>query len=94
MSRNKEIAIQILEEIDRARSGNFPLEELEQKLWRLIESADEGFPLGISGRVEDMVLELQNLKRENLSGEAEADENRGSEVIYNEVTGAIARYLG
>ena len=96
MERNESIAIEILNEIDRARSGSQNLDELESKIWRLLERADDRFPRILAGRIEGMVNELRALRRENLSfsGGHEVDEDRGADLIYNEVTGALGRFLG
>lgn len=88
---NEKIAVQMLDEIDRARSGSLPLEELEYRLWRLLEAADETFPRIVAGQVEDLVLEIRHLQKANTSGPGgnEADENRGIDDIYNAITSAI-----
>lgn len=94
MTRNEQIAIEILDEIDRARSGSLKLDELETKLWRLLDATDEGFPHYIAGLVENLVVNIQQLQRENIFWMSQpADENRGIETIFNEVTGAISQYL-
>lgn len=95
MNRNHQVALEMLDEIDRARSGVIPLDELEQRLWRLLDSADAGFPPRVASRVEDLVLSLQRLQSENLSFHGhDADENRGTEVLFNEVAGELSRFLG
>jgi hypothetical protein len=88
---NEKIAVQMLDEIDRARSGSLGLEELEYRLWRLLEATDETFPRIVAGQVEDLVLEIRQLQKSNTSGPggSEADENRGIDDIYNAITGAI-----
>ncbi len=85
----------MLDEIDRARSGVLTLDELEQKLWRLLDVAGANFPPVLAGRVEDLVLELRRLKSENLSfgSHRDVDENRGAEVIFNDVAAALQRIL-
>lgn len=85
----------MLDEIDRARSGVLALDELEEKLWRLLDQTDEAFPPILSGRVEDFVLELKRLQAENLATGArrDVDENRGFELIFQEVQSALSRYL-
>jgi hypothetical protein len=95
MDTNQKIAIEMLEEIDRARSGQRQLEELEERLWRLLDGTDEGFPPVLAGKVEDLVLDLKRLRQRNLSfGPSHTvDEDRGSEDIYNDIIGAISRYL-
>jgi hypothetical protein len=83
--------VQMLDEIDRARSGSLGLEELEYRLWRLLEATDETFPRIVAGQIEDLVLEIRQLQKANTEGPGgcEADENRGIEEIYNSITGAI-----
>ena len=84
----------MLDEIDLARSGSISLEELEQKLWRLLDRADGNFPLSVAGRVEELVLKIRERQRENLSySENDPDENRGIEVLFNEVCGSLNRIL-
>lgn len=88
---NEKIAVQMLDEIDRARSGSLGLEELEFRLWRLLEAVDGTFPRIVAGQVEDLVLEIRQLQKANSSGPGgdEADENRGIDDIYNAITSAI-----
>ncbi|RZA09616.1 MAG: hypothetical protein EOP11_01105 [Proteobacteria bacterium] len=95
MSRNEAIAVEMLNEIDRARSGSLKLDELEERLWRLLDAVDETFPNILAGRVENLVGELRELQRENIAfaGGRLVDENQGAEVIYNEVCAAIGRYV-
>lgn len=84
----------MLDEIDRALSGALPLEELEERLWRLLDATDSAFPPGIAGSVEDLVLKLRRQREENLFfGGHDADENRGTEDLYQEVTAALSRFL-
>lgn len=96
MSRNEQIALEILNEMERARSGALALDELETTLWRLLERTDLGFPSVLSGRVENFVQELRDLQRENryFAQGRDVDENQGADAVFNEVTGAIGRYLG
>lgn len=96
MAQNQKIALEILDEIDRARAGNLTLDELEQRLWRLLESTERGFPEVLSSSVENLVQELRHLQRENIAFArgAEVDENRGADAIFHEVTSALGRYLG
>jgi hypothetical protein len=56
MNRSEKIALEMLDEIERARSGIIALDELEQKLWRLLDAADASFSPVIAGRVDDLVL--------------------------------------
>ena len=86
----------MLDEIDRARSGALTIEQLEEKLWRLLDETDLGFPVTVAGQVEELVQGLRRLRRENraLAQTDDADEDRGSEVLFNEVIGAISRFLG
>ena len=94
MEVNKKIALKMLDEIDLARSGSISLEELEQKLWRLLDRADGNFPLSVAGRVEELVLKIRERQRENLSySENDPDENRGIEVLFNEVCVSLNRIL-
>jgi len=95
MNRNQEIAVEMLDEIDRARSGSLSLSDLEYKLWRLLDGTQEGFPKTVAARVEDLVLEIQQKKNENIhgAGGAAADENLGVDAIYNEVASAIAGFI-
>jgi hypothetical protein len=91
---NQAAALEMLDEIDRAQSGALGLEELEQRLWRLLDATDERFPPTISSRVEDLVLQLQRLQRQNLSFHGgDSDENRGTEEIFREVTSALSRFV-
>jgi hypothetical protein len=91
---NHKAALEMLDCIDRAQSGSLPLEELEEKLWRLLDSTTTEFPPGLSGRVEDLVLKLRRQQEENLAfGGRDADENRGTEGLYQEVTTALSRFL-
>lgn len=97
MSQSKEkIVIEMLDEIDRARSGTLPLDELEQKLWRLLDAAGSDFPPVVASRVEDLVLELRRLQTENLrwGSHRDTDPDRGSEQIFNDVAAALHRVLG
>lgn len=96
MSRNEKVALEILNEIDRARSGTVSLDELEHNVWRLLEAADHDFPKTLAGRLEGFVQELRELERENLrfSGGGDPDPTRGADVVYNEVTGELGRFLG
>ena len=96
MAANDKYIIEMLDEIDRARSGTIPLDELEQKLWRLLDSVDQTFPNVVASRVEDMVLELRRLRAENLSygNHRDTDEFKGAEEIFNSVAGALQRILG
>jgi hypothetical protein len=93
---NEQIAVEILNVIERARSGNLALDELERTLWRLLERTDLAFPALLSGCVENLVQELRELQKENLyfNRGREVDENQGADAIFNEVTGALGRYLG
>lgn len=95
MSQNQNIAIEMLDEIDRARSGSLPLDQLEYKLWRLLDAVGMDFPKSVAGRVENLVLEIQELQRENVNGAggSAVDENRGVDDLYNEVTGEISRFI-
>ena len=72
------------------------LDELEAQVWRLLESADEGFPVRLAGRLEDFVQELRALESENLRYAAgtDPDPRRGADELFNEVTGEIGRFLG
>ncbi len=87
-----QIAIEMLEVIDENRSGIASLDELEAKLWRLLDRAGESFPPILAGKVEDLVLELQKLRRVNRAFGHEGDEDRGVEEIYNDVIGSLARF--
>lgn len=94
--RNEQAVLDMLDEIDRARLGVLSLDELEEKLWRLLDQTDESFPPVLSGRVEDFVLELKRLQAENLATGArkDVDENRGFETVFQEVQNALSRFLG
>ena len=95
LSANQKAALAMLDEIDRAQSGSLPLDELEEKLWRLLESTDSAFPPIVAGRVEDLVLKLRRQREENIAFHGQdADENRDTEELYQEVTAALSRYLG
>ena len=96
MGKNEKVALEILDEIDRARAGNLSLDELEHNLWRLLETTEPGFPNVLASRVENLVQELRDLHRENLAFArgAEVDEKQGSDTIYHEVTSAIGRFIG
>jgi hypothetical protein len=96
MTRNQQLALEMLNEIDSARSGGQPLEQLEERLWRLLDATDAAFPPTVASRVEDLVQELRRNRRENLAFARpdEADEDRGAEALYNEVTGELHRFLG
>lgn len=94
MDKNRQLALEMLEEIDRARGGHLPLGELEEKLWRLLDATGPGFPLSVAGQVEDLVLGLKRLQEENLASHGrDADETRGAEVLFNEVAGELGRFL-
>ena len=94
MDKNRKLALEMMDEIDRARAGVLALEELEEKLWRLLDATEPGFPPVVASRVEDLVLGLQRLQQENLAFHGhDADENRGAEVLFNEVAGELSRYL-
>jgi hypothetical protein len=95
MGRNNAIVLDILNEIDRARAGNLSLDELETAVWRHLERLDESFPRSLLGRLEDFVQELRALRRENIAfaSGTDVDPDRGAEVVYNEVTGALGRIL-
>jgi|GEM_PF-5111794 len=95
MNGSDKIVLEMLDEIDRARSGVLPLDELEQKLWRLLDAAGAAFPPTVAGRVEDLVLELRRLQAENLrwGNHRDTDPNRGSEQIFNDVAAALQRVL-
>jgi len=88
---NEQIAVQMLDEIDRARSGSLPLEDLEYRLWRLLDAVDESFPRIVAGQVEDLVLEIRQRQKENTQGPggSQIDEDRGIDEIYNAITSAI-----
>lgn len=95
MDKNQRIALEMLDELDRAKAGVLTLDELEEKLWRLLDGTGPGFPLPVASRVEDLVLGLRRLQGENLAFHGEdADENRGAEVLFNEVAGELSRFLG
>lgn len=87
--------LQMLDEIDRARSGVISLDDLEQNLWRLLDAADESFSPVVAGQVEDLALELRRLQAENLASGSvrDVDENRGAETIFNYVAGELHRAL-
>jgi hypothetical protein len=95
VSRNQQVVLEILNAIDRCRSGNVTLDDLERSIWRLLEQADASFPRVLAGRVETLVDDIRRIQRENLAYAQgrDVDENRGAEVAYNEVTGALGRYL-
>ncbi len=90
MGRNEEAVLEILNAIDRARSGSASLDELETNVWRLPESPN--LPPILGGRLENFVQELRHLRRENLAFAVDPD--RGADALFNEVTGALSRYLG
>lgn len=95
MDHNQKLALDMLDEIEHARSGSIGLDELEEKLWRLLDATDEGFSPIVAGKVEDMVLALKRLQAANLASGAarDVDENRGAEDVFHEVTGALNRLL-
>lgn len=95
MKRNQEIALQMLDEIDQARTGSLPLDVLEERLWRLLDATEHGFSPIVAGKVDELVLDLRRLQRVNLASGAarDVDENRGAEGIFLEVTGALNRIL-
>ena len=95
MNRNEQVAIEILNAIDRARAGNATLDDLERSIWRLLEQADSDFPRVLAGRVEGLVDEVRRIQRENQAYAAgnDVDENRGADVAFNEITGALGRFL-
>lgn len=96
MNRNEQVALEILNAIDRARAGNVNLDDLERSIWRLLEQVAPDFPRVLAGRVENLVDDVRRIQRENLSfaGGRDVDENRGADVAYNEITGALGRFLG
>ena len=96
MSRPQTVALEILDVLDQARSNNIPLDDLEQRLWRLLEEAGPQFPSILAGQVESLVPAIRELQRENIAFARgrEVDENHGADALYHEVTGALGRYLG
>lgn len=96
MNNNQKIALEMLEQIDRARSGTMNLEQLEENLWRLLDAAGRDFPVVVAGKVDEMVQDLRRLRSENraFSKTAEIDEDRGSEMIFNEIIASLSRILG
>lgn len=92
-SESQKVALEMLEQIERNRSGAFPLEALEEKLWRLLDRVGPGFPATLAGQIEEMVQNLRRLQQENRSFGPDIDEDRGADVVYNEVINAISRYL-
>ena len=86
---NEKLAIQMLEEIDRARSGTLSLDELETRLWRLLESTDQSFPLIVASQVEDLVRDLRERQNEN----GPADAARGLDQIFNAAAGALGELI-
>jgi hypothetical protein len=95
MNSNAKVALEILDEIERARSGALPLEELESRVWRLLERTDPAFPRILAGRLEGFVQELRRLEEENvrLAAGRDPDPARGADQLYNEITGELGRYL-
>lgn len=85
----------MLEQIDQCRSNQISLDEFEEKLWRLLDQVDERFPLTLTSKVEDLVLELKRQRSRNLSSAAGSapDEDLGTDVIYNDVIGELSRFL-
>lgn len=96
MKANEKVALELLDEIERARSGNLPLEDLESRLWRVLETAGCDFPAILAGQVESLVPNIRDLQRENLAfaGGREVDENHGVDAIFHEVSAALGRYVG
>lgn len=94
--KNEKIALEILDEIDRARGGSLTLEELEQRIWRLLDQTGPDFPQILAGKAENLVQSIRDLQRENLSmgGSRQIDENRGVDAVYHEVSAALGRYVG
>jgi hypothetical protein len=96
VNQNEKVALEILDEIDRARSGSLTLDELEERIWRLLETADRDFPSILAGKAESLVQNIRDLQRENISfaGGREVDENHGVDAVYHEVSAALGRYVG
>lgn len=96
MSENEKLALEMLNEIDRARSFNLSMDDLEQRLWRLLDQVDEDFPKILAGKVENLVQEIRHLQNDNLrtAHGRDVDPNQGAEVIFNELTNALGRFAG
>jgi hypothetical protein len=96
VNRNEQVALEILDEIERARNGSLGLDELEQRIWRLVESADDDFPPILAGQAETLVDNIRELQRENraFARGREIDENFGVDAIYHEVSAALGRFVG
>lgn len=95
MIKVQEIISAMLAEIERGRSGEISLEELEERLWRLLDRAGTSFPPILAGQVEEFVLELKKLRGQNraLGAGSDFDEDRGFDQVYNEVIGSLSRLL-
>lgn len=91
--QNQMAVLDMLEEIERARSGRVDSDHLEERLWRLLDATGPGFPVGLAGQVEELVQSLRRQRNENRSFSNDIDEDRGTDVIYNEVVNALSRYL-
>jgi hypothetical protein len=94
--KNEAIVIEILNEIDRARASGAALDDLERAIWRQLERLDDSFPRMLAARVENLVQELRALRRDNArwAGGQDYNEDQGADALFNEVTGALGRYLG
>jgi hypothetical protein len=94
-SQNQLAVLDMIEQIERARSGMVDSDKLEEKLWRLLDSTGLGFPPTLAGQVDELVQSLRRLRNENraFAHSTEVDENRGADGIYNEVVNALSRYL-
>ena len=96
MNNNQKIALEMLEQIDRARTGALTIDQLEENLWRLLDAGGAAFPVVVAGQVDEMVQDLRRLRSENraFAKQGEIDEDRGSEVIFNEIIASLSRILG
>ncbi|MGZ3694522.1 MAG: hypothetical protein ACXWQO_10105 [Bdellovibrionota bacterium] len=95
LSKNQKIVLEMLDEIERTRSGMRTIEELEEKLWRLLDGTDLSFPVTVASQVEELVQGLRRLRVENraFANSDDVDEDRGTETLYNEVVGALSKLL-
>jgi len=96
VKENERLALEMLDEIERCRTGSLSLDDLESRLWRLLESVGREFPPILAGQVESLVPNIRELQRENIAfaGGREVDENHGIDAVYHEVSAALGRYLG
>lgn len=94
-NENQKIVLEMLDEIERTRSGNRTIEELEEKLWRLLDATGPDFPVTLAGQVDELAHNLRRLRSENraFAHPTDVDEDYGADAIYNEVVNALSRFL-